>query len=171
MTTTVKLWLGAGSLGMVVLLASLFVAHERAIGARDAELKSLHAENAALQVVIAADSTALVRIDTVKVFRRVVQTDTVLQHLIDTAVVHHTDTVTVTREVLVEAKAALDYTKDVADACCKLAHDYKARNAVLDSTVKAMLKNQPLKVKPWVDRAEGAGACVAAVWAAGKIKS
>ena len=145
------------------------VAHERAIGARDAEIKQLKATTATQAATIAKDEQALTKIDTVKVFRQVVRIDTVLQHRIDTAIVHHVDSVFVPVTVLVEAKAAIDSTKKAADACCQLARDWRGRWATTDSLYKLVLKTVPSSAKPWVDRAEGAGVCAAAVWLAGKL--
>ncbi len=164
-----KLYVGGGILVALGLALAALVAHERVVGARDAEIENLKAHGLAQDTVIALDAQRLAKIDTVKVFRQVVKSDTVLQHLIDSSIVHHTDTVTVTREVLIEAKAALDSTKKTADACCLLARDYKARWAIADSTVKELMKKVPSAGKPWIDRGEGVLACAGAIWLAGKI--
>ncbi|HEX7828660.1 MAG TPA: hypothetical protein VF787_03355 [Thermoanaerobaculia bacterium] len=155
-----------GAAAALFLVYVLWRGHERAIGARDAQIKTLESANALLRTAVATDSLVLVKKDTAVVFRRVLHTDTLLQRLIDTALVHHTDTVTVTREVLVEAKAALDSTKGVADACCTLARDRGRRIAVLDSLNLDLLKRVPSPAKPWFDRAIGAGVCAGAVWLA-----
>lgn len=151
----------------IVLSTAAFAAHERTVGARDATITSLRHQNDTLRTVVAADSLALQRKDTVRVFRQVTRTDSVLQRIIDTAIVQHHDTVTVTRTVLVEAKAALDSTKGVADACCQLARDRGRRIAVLDSMNTALRASLPSPVKPWLDFGLGVGACAGAVWLAG----
>lgn len=144
-------------------------AHERALGARDATIGQLQRTTAALAVKLQADSALLAHHDTVRVFQQVVHADTVLQRLIDSAIVHHTDTLVVTREVLVEAKATIDSTKRVADACCQLARDWKARWFSTDSLYRLVLAKVPSAATPWVDRAEGALVCGGAVWLAGKL--
>ena len=149
---------------MVIVLFFIFRAHWRADGARDAEIATFKAAGKAQQVTIKTDSVILVKHDTVKVFRDVARTDTVLQSLID---LRH-DTVWVTREVLIEAKAALDSTKKTADACCQLARDYRAKAATLDSLNKDLLKKIPWGGKSWIDRAEGALVCAGAVYLARK---
>ena len=154
MTDKFKIALIIAVLAAVVGGLFWFRARERELGALQEQNKSLVATNAILTARVHLDSIALAHKDTAVVFRNVVRSDTVLQHIIDSAIVHHHDTVTVTREVLVEAKAALDSTKGVADACCQLARDWKARWAVTDSLYRNTLKLAP---SPWVPHF-GAGA-------------
>lgn len=154
----------------LAVLAVVFVtgrcAGERA-GKLGAEATQLKANVKTEQAVVVHDSVVLVKHDTVKVFQNVTRSDTVLQRLID---LRH-DTVLVTREVLIEAKAALDSTKTVATACCQLARDYKAKAASLDSLNQRLAKLIPWSGKPWLDRGEGVLVCAAAVWGAGKLKN
>ncbi len=171
MTAQVKLY--ASIIALIAVVAAFVAsrAHWRADGARAAEVAQLKRTTAAQAVTITADSQRLAKIDTVKVFRQVVKSDTVLQRLIDSAIVHHTDTVMVTREVLVEAKATIDSTKKAADACCQLARDWKAKALSSDSLVHFYQVQIPSVAKPWLDRGEGVLACVGAVWLAGKLKA
>lgn len=160
--------------GLVLALSAAaggIVAHERAIGARDATIAQLQVTAKAQAVTIQRDSALLAHHDTALVFRNVVKSDTVLQRIIDSAIVHHSDTVWVTREVLVEAKATIDSTKKVADACCQLARDYKARAHTLDSLNTDLLKQIPSAGKAWLDRGEGVLACAGSIWLAGKLKA
>lgn len=117
--------------------------YEREQGAAAFVNRGLKAENDSLKGQVARDSLALQKRDTALVFRTVRTQDTILQRIIDTAIVHHRDTVTVTREVLVEVKAALDSTKGVANACCMLARDLGSRNRVLDSLYRNAVAAQP----------------------------
>ncbi len=171
MTGSQTLGAVAGAVALLAAVAGGIVAHERAIGARDEQIKQLKGTIAQQAVTITADSQALVRVDTVKVFRQVVKSDTVLQRFIDTAFVHHHDSVFVPVQVLVESKATIDSTKKAADACCRLARDYQARAASLDTLNRDLLKKIPSSGKPWLDRGEGVLACAGAIWLAGKLKS
>ena len=148
MSATAKLYAILGGVVLALVAVAAFIGHERQVGALQERNKGLLAENVALAQVIARDEAALLHKDTTTVFRNVVRQDTVLQRIIDSAIVHHHDTVTVTREVLVEAKAALDSTKGVADACCTLARDWKARWAVADSLYHNTLKLAPSAFVP-----------------------
>lgn len=166
LSIAIKPYLYGAAIFAVVGGAGWIVKRERDIGARDARIAQLQVNDKAEKVVIAHDSVTLIKHDTVRVFQAVVHVDTLLQSLID---LRH-DTVWVTREVLIEAKATLDSTKKVADACCQLARDYKARAASLDSLNRQLLKAIPSPAKAWIDRLEGVGFCGVAVWGAGKLK-
>lgn len=156
----VYVYVVAAAIAILGTALGLFIHYERGIGARDIQNVSLKHTDASLEKKIAAESIVVVHMDTVKVFRKVFLTDTVLQNLID----QRTDTVYVTRDVLIETKATLDKAKDVADACCSLARTRAARIAVLDSLNANLEKQIPSKAKPWFDRAIGAGVCAGAVW-------
>lgn len=148
MTAAGKLYLTVAALVVVIVGFFLFRAHERQVGALEERNAALLVENKNLAGVVAADSQRLARIDTVRVYRQVTRADTVLQRLIDSSIVHHHDTVTVTREVLVEAKATIDSTKLVADACCRLAQDYKRRWQVADSLYQNTKRLAPSPLAP-----------------------
>jgi hypothetical protein len=138
-----KLW---GGLGAVVLVFALYLGwrnYERRIGKLELETASLNKENANLRGVIASDSVALAKRDTVKLFARIDTGHTIIQRLIDTAVVHHTDTVKVTVERLVTIDSTLKACRDTARDCAKLATDRGRRIAVLDSLVGVLKASQP----------------------------
>ena len=143
MTAQVKAYLW---IALAVLVSGGYVAWrkvERDKGAAQAREGALLVENTTLKGIVVADSIALAHHDTAIVFRNVTRSDTVLQRIIDSAIVQRRDTVTVTRTILVEAKAALDSTKRVADACCQLARDYQRRYTVTDSLYRLAVGAQP----------------------------
>jgi len=156
-TAAAKLYASIAGLVLVVGALLAMRAHERQIGALEERNAGLLERNRALSVFIVKDEQLLAHKDTVKVFRQVAIVDTVLQHIIDSAIVHHHDTVTVTREVLVEAKAALDSTAGVATVCCQLARDWKAKWATTDSLYKNVLKLQPSAWAPHLGVGVAAG--------------
>jgi hypothetical protein len=161
------IWSLAG-LGLIILLYVFWRGEERAKGAAQIISAQLLQENKALKDTIKHDEATLQHHDTVVVFKQVVHTDTVLQHLITQSIQEKHDTVVVTREVLIEAKAALDSTKQVADACCKLAHDYKIQWQHTDSLNQIFRRQIPSPAKPWIDRAAGFLTCGAVAWIARK---
>lgn len=159
-----KVYLILGALLIVITGYLLWRGHERSLGAVQAQNAALLHENAAFKDSLAHDETALQKHDTVLVYQRVSRTDTVLQHLITTATVEKHDTVWVPKTVLVDAKATLDSTKRVADACCQLARDYKASWLRSDSVNKVLFREIPSSAKPWLDRAEGFATCGLVAW-------
>ena len=167
MTLPLKDWLMAGGLVAVIAGGVYVRQYERHQGELAAITKPLLAELASLRDKIRADSVLVVQHDTTKVYRQVVRSDTVLQRLIDTAVVHHRDTVVVTREVLVEAKAALDSTKGVADACCTLARDRGKRLAAQDSLILVLRAQAP----SFLSRHLSVGVGYGALLASGKLET
>ena len=167
----IDIWKVARILAVLVVACFVYVFwrhEERAIGARDVRIAQLQAHSDSQAVQVAADSVIVVKHDTTRIYRNVVRADTVLQRLIDTAIVHHHDTVWVTREVLVEAKASADSAKAAAQACCTLAHDWQRRWATTDTLYRLTLKQVASPAKPWIDRAEGFAFCALPVWLARK---
>ena len=133
-----------GIAGVVVVALAIFLysAHERSVGALDAKLSQAETQVHALSKT--ADSLEnLFRVDTVVLTKRITKIDTILQHLIDTAVVHHHDTVTVTREVLVQADSTIRYCKAVLSECSAGWTAEKGINASLRAELTATQAKVP----------------------------
>jgi hypothetical protein len=156
-TNTIKLYLWGAVVVVLLVGYAAFIGHERQVGALNERNKSLLAEDVALRIVVARDDKALLRKDTAVVFRKVLRVDTLLQDKITESIRTQHDTILVTREVLVEAKAALDSTKGVADACCTLARDWKARWQVTDSLYRNTQKLEPSGWAPHLGLGAAAG--------------
>lgn len=133
---------------VVVLVVNLMDAQHRAKAAEQA-LAGLKAENTVLAKQTSADAAALAHKDTVKITRQIVRADSSLLGILDSLkrvrpkVDSLHDTVTVERRILVQAHEAIDSAKAVGDACCKLAHDWKARWVVADSMYRVTISAQP----------------------------
>ncbi len=143
MSATVKLY------GTIALAIAAFVGYilwrgeERRIGAAQARSAGLTIENTMLKGMIVADSMALAKRDTVKLFATIDTGHTIIQRLIDTAHVYHTDTVKITIERLVTIDSTIKACRVTVSECATLANDRAKRIAVLDSLNKALTAAQP----------------------------
>lgn len=155
--------------GLIVALGAgygLWSAHLKAVGARDERIKGLVVENGTLKTVITADSLRLAKRDTVRLFAKIDTGHTIIQTLIDTAHVYHTDTVKITVEKLVTIDSTIRVCRETVSECAKLANDRGRRIAVLDSTVAALMKN-----RPGILSRCGAGAGYGVTLAGGKVQA
>ena len=143
MNPTLKLY---GSIALVVAALSGYIVwrnEERAIGARDVRISGLATENMGLKSIIGLDSAALAKKDTVRLFAKIDTGHTIIQRLIDTAHVYHTDTVKITVEKLVTIDSTIKACRETVVACAQLATDQGKRIVVLDSLVLALNQSQP----------------------------
>src|SRR3990167_6756621 len=139
---------------LVVVTALVIFAYweGRQVGAARVELKSLQHADDSLREVLASREEKF-RVDTVRIFRSITTVDTLLQHRIDTAIVHQTDTVKIT---ITEAKA----TQDTIRACRLLVSDCaagwnveKELNTNLRGQIRVLEKSRPSQVSIWAWRA------------------
>ncbi len=143
MTDAAKLYLSVG-LAVAAIAGYLgWRTEERRIGAAEAATATLRVENTTLKGMIVADSMALAKRDTVKLFAAIDTGHTVIQRLIDTAHVYHTDTVKITIERLVTIDSTTRACRVTVSECATLANDRAKRIAVLDSLNKALTAAQP----------------------------
>ncbi len=155
-----------GGTKLALAVAALLAAVSALLGYRFAVERS---EAAALRASITvlelrADSltkkaTALegqYRVDTVKLTKQVTRTDTVLQHLITESVRDHHDTITVTREVLVQADSTIKACRIVQSECEAGWANERQLRATLQAQIDSMTKLD--KTKRSVVPAFGVGA-------------
>ncbi len=117
--------------------------YERNIGKRDLQIAQLEQSAKRLDSIIRVDSVRFAKRDTVKLFHTIAQTDTILQRLIDTAIVHHQDTVIVERRVLVTADSAIKACRETVTDCAKLAESRAVRIRQLDSLLQLTKGQRP----------------------------
>lgn len=154
-----------GYVGLMVALIggyTAFVAHERAVGARDERIVGLTVRGDSLVAVIRADSLRFAKRDTVRLFARIDTGHTVIQRLIDTARVYHTDTVQITVERLVTIDSTLRACKEGVQECAQLASDRARRIQVLDSLVGTLKQSQPGFLARWGGRLAWSGGTILA---------
>lgn len=133
-----------GLAGVVVVALAIFLysAHERSVGALDAKLSQAEAQVHALSKT--ADSLeGLFRTDTIRLIKQITKTDTLLRHIIDSAYITQRETVTVTREVLVQADSTIRYCKAVLSECSAGWTAEKGINASLRAELTATQAKVP----------------------------
>lgn len=139
----VKVYVVAGAIVALGMGYGVWSEHLKSVGARDERIASLTYRGDSLVGVIREDSIQLVKRDTVRLFARIDTGHTIIQHLIDTAIVQHTDTMKITVERLVTIDSTLRACKEGVSECAKLANDRAARIRVLDSLVANLKKSLP----------------------------
>jgi hypothetical protein len=146
-------------LAAVVLCAAVvggFAAHERQVGA--------------LTVAVADDVTVVkhwqavadtaagrLRVDTLRLVQRLNHTDTALVLRIDTAVVHHVDSVFVPVQVLVQADSAIRSCRVTVSDCEAYGAAQKARGDALTAELGKVKALQPSPLLPHLGLGVAAG--------------
>ena len=143
MTAQVKLWLIGAALVLVSGSYLYWRTQEREKGALAFANAGLTKENTSLRGQVAFDSLALLKRDTVKLFAKIDTGHTIIQRLIDTAHVYHTDTVKITVEKLVTIDSTIKACRVTVSDCATLANDRLKRINVLDSLLKVTGAQQP----------------------------
>ncbi len=147
MTTATKVLVG-----VVLLLLGLAYWEGREAGIAKTELASLRARGDSLQGV--ADSLQRVfRVDTVKLTKLLVRSDTILQHQLDTAFVHHTDTVKVTVQEIKQEQATLLACRETVTACTAGWENEKKTTINLKEQITTLNRSKPGVVSTWLWRA------------------
>lgn len=83
------------------------------------------------------------RVDTVQLVQRLTHSDTILSRIVDTAIVHHHDTVSVPVTVLVQADSAIKVCRVTVSDCMAYGAAQKARGDALDAALANAKKAQP----------------------------
>lgn len=138
----------AALLAGVIALLSVWRIEERRAGALAERLKGLEGRNQALNETVRMDSVALAKRDTLRLFRSITHTDSVIQHIVDTAVVHHFDSVFVPVRVLVQADSELKACRETVRDCVRLEQDLRKQLAVKDSIARVVKAEQPSRLIP-----------------------
>ena len=92
---------------------------------------------------VADTANGKLRVDTVRLVQRLTRSDTVLSRIIDTAVVHHHDTVSVPVTVLVEADSGLRVCRVTVSDCMAYGAAQKARGDALDAALANANRAKP----------------------------
>lgn len=146
MTTATKILTG-----VVLCLLALAYFEGRSAGAAKAEAKSLRVLNDSLR----SEGKLLgekFRVDTVRLTRMLSRSDTVIQQLVDTAHVYHTDTVKVPVEVLVREEQTLRACRETVSDCTLGWQNEKKLNLNLEEQLKSLKKAEPSVVSVWIWR-------------------
>ncbi len=142
MSDKLKAWLWLVGLLVVVALYLGWRTEERRIGARD--LATQNAERAvdSLNKQLATDRRVFVT-DTVRVLRSTRTVDTLLEHRVDTAIVHHSDTVKITVKEAVAIQDTIKACTAVVISCGVLRAREQQRGDSLQSVVNLLKKASP----------------------------
>ena len=143
MTTPQKQTIG-WALG--VLVAVLIFLHVRSDAHKEtaAEAAQKAEQRSAAHWKAVADTAAgKLRVDTVRFFQNVTHSDTVLTRIVDTAIVHHHDTVSVPVTVLVQADSAIRVCRVTVSDCMAYGVAQKARGDSLDAALGNANKAKP----------------------------
>lgn len=142
----------AGAVALLIAIA-LYNGHQRSLGALEAKIASLEAQTKVLSHEADSLENAF-RVDTVRLTRLSVRSETTLTHLIDTALVEHHDTVHVPVQVLVQADSSIKYCKVVLSDCEK---GWTAEKAI-SADLRAELSAVKAKTPSWLSERFGVGA-------------
>lgn len=133
-------WLVA--LAVVAIGFGGFISYERALGrAEEAGKVSAHRADSLAKELVGA--RAKLQVDTVRLFKRVSRTDTLLNEIVRSDTLRLTDTVKVTVEVVREAVATLNACRETVRTCGEVSRMEKARADALAEQVAALKKLQP----------------------------
>lgn len=147
--------------GAALVLASgayvLWRGHERAVGARDVMIAGLRDSVKKLDRALPAERVQFTR-DTVRTFRRIHTVDTLIQRIIDTAHVHHFDTVRVAVTTLQAAADTLRGCRVTLTECGTLRAQEQARGDLLARELVPVRKQMPSGAGRWLERGLSAAA-------------
>ena len=142
MTATAKLYLIGAALVALLIGYAGWRREVRQDAVREMVLAQSEAKVKAISKSLDS-ARALYRVDTLRVNRQITRTDTLLRRLIDTAVIHHRDTVWVTREVLVAADSTIRACAVTLAACGRLRALEQERGDSLASQVRLLKAARP----------------------------
>jgi hypothetical protein len=128
---------------------------QREIGRAEVREENANAARDSLAKLI-AHKDAKFRVDTVRVFRSITTLDTLIQHRVDTALVHQTDTVKITVREAVAIQDTLKACRSLVRDCADIQNTLRAFIHQDSLTIRSLRRQMPSKLTPWRDRALGA---------------
>ena len=159
---TAAKWQFAGILTALAVAVGVFL-HVRA----DAHTSTVAARAQADDVTLAQHWQAVadtaqgkVRIDTIHLTRTLTRAETTLARIVDTAIVHHHDTVSVPVTVLVQADSAIKVCRVTVADCTAYGVAQKARGDALQAALTESDKQKPDWLQRHLSLAGGYGCTV-----------
>ena len=152
-----------------VLVAVLIFLHVRSDAHKETAAEAAQkAEqlSAAHWKAVADTAAGKLRVDTVRLVQTLHRSDTVLTRIVDTAIVHHHDTVSVPVTVLVQADSAIKVCRVTVSDCMAFGAAQKARGDALDAALANANRNKP----DWFQRHLSLTAGYGVVAASGKAE-
>lgn len=150
-----------GIAGVVVLIVGIWV-HDRTVAeralweARDkvraVQIDSLVKEGDVLK--------AKFKVDTLRLFKRIATTDTLLQTRIDSAIVQHTDTVKISVREAAELDTTIRSCKETVLSCARRADNAEAQTAIWRARFEDLSGQQPGYLRRHIGVVVGYGAFV-----------
>ena len=142
---TAAKWQFAGILTALAVAVGVFLhvradAHQAATAARFAQDDVTVAKH---WQAVADTANGRLRVDTVRLVQRLTHSDTVLSRIVDTAIVHHHDTVSVPVSVLVGADSAIRVCRVTVTDCMAYGAAQKARGDALAAEAANLKREQP----------------------------
>lgn len=131
------------ALAAVVLVVVLHVRSDSQQQTAAKKAQQIEQEAAAHWEAVAATAEGKLRVDTVRLVQTVSRADTILSRIVDTAIVHHHDTVSVPVTVLVQADSAIRVCRVTVSDCMAYGAAQKARGDSLDAALGNSKKAQP----------------------------
>lgn len=158
--------------GAVLLLWGAWTAnnyHQREIGRRDIlTAQATHARDSLAKVLKAKDGQF--RRDTVRIVRSIETIDTLIQHRVDTALVHQTDTVKITIREATAIQDTLRSCRSVLRECASIQSDLREMLKADTTIIQNLQKQMPGRLTPWRHRAEGAGVVIVVLKLSGLLR-
>lgn len=139
---------------MLVAGYNMWAAHLREDGRTEVVTHQAEVSRDSLAKLIKHKDPKFAR-DTVRIIRSIATVDTLIQHRIDTAVVHQTDTVKITVAEATAIQDTLRTCRSVVRDCASIQTDLRGMLRADTAIIRGLRRSQPSALTPWKDRLIG----------------
>lgn len=145
---------------------SVFVHQQREKGRQEVLTAQANASRDSLAKLIKHKDEKFRR-DTVRIVRSIETIDTLIEHRVETALVHQTDTVKITIREATAIQDTLRACRSVLRDCAGIQSDLRGMLRADTAIIRSLRASQPGRLAPWRHRAEGAAVVLAVLKLAG----